>query len=79
MLSARSIFLNSLGQARNLSGLYDYLTAIVAIPFPFDDLLRAQVVYVLSAYDKLAHDLIRIGMVETYAGRRLPRTGTSRS
>jgi hypothetical protein len=37
----------------------------------FDDLLRFQIVYSVSALDKLIHDLIRIGMVQIFIGTRL--------
>jgi hypothetical protein len=70
MLNAKAAFLRNVADARNLSGLYDYLTSTVSVPFPFDDLLRAQIVYTLSAYDKLVHDVIRIGMVQIFTGRR---------
>jgi len=37
---------------------------------PYDDLLRSQVVYAVSAFDKLIHDLVRIGMVQIFSGAR---------
>jgi hypothetical protein len=70
MLDAKALFQSSMRSAEDLTGLYDYLLKTHSVPFPFDDLLRAQVMYVLSAFDKLAHDLIRIGMVQTYLGKR---------
>jgi hypothetical protein len=72
MLRAAATFENSMAEAGNLTVLHDYLTTIVKVPFSFDDLLRSQIVYALSAFDKLLHDLIRIGMVEMYTGRRVP-------
>src|SRR5215469_12742997 len=50
--------------------------AIIAFksPLRFDDILRSQVVYSVSAFDKLLHDLIRIGMVATFCGTRSPTT-----
>jgi hypothetical protein len=38
----------------------------------FDDLLRFQIVYAVSAFDKLIHDLVRIGMVDIFTGKRSP-------
>jgi hypothetical protein len=38
----------------------------------FDDLLRFQIVYSVSALDKLIHDLVRIGMVQSFTGQRSP-------
>ncbi|MGD0639231.1 MAG: HEPN domain-containing protein [Roseiarcus sp.] len=72
MLRAVAIFDASIVEARNLTALHGYLTQSVRAPYPFDDLLRSQVVYAVSAFDKLLHDLIRVGMVETYVGRRVP-------
>jgi len=71
MLNAKASFASNLNAARNLGGLYDFLSQTVNVPLAFDDLLRAQVVYAMSAYDKLIHDLIRIGMVEIFVGRRI--------
>lgn len=70
MHSALADFKLSIQSAKDLSGLYQYLTTTHAVPFPFDDLLRSQVVYTVSAFDKLMHDIIRIGMGETFTGSR---------
>jgi hypothetical protein len=70
MLNARAAFNASIQTARSLSGLYDYLSQTHAVPFSFDDLLRSQIMYAVSAFDKLMHDLVRIGMVETFTGAR---------
>lgn len=72
MLSALKIFDDNIAAARHLAHLFDYLTEKVAGPLLFDDLLRSQVVYSVSALDKLIHDVVRIGMLEVYAGTRLP-------
>ena len=52
--------------------LYDYLDNIVKPPYDYSDLLRWQWAQSVSALDKLIHDLIRIGMVQTYQGLRTP-------
>lgn len=39
-------------------------------PFSYDDLLRSQIVYSVSAFDKLMHDLIRVGMVAIFTSVR---------
>jgi RiboL-PSP-HEPN len=46
------------------------LSTSVAIPEQFEDLLRSQVVNAVSAFDKLMHDLIRIGMVNIFENQR---------
>jgi len=63
-------FAANIADARSLTGLYDFLTLKVPSPFSYDDLLRSQIVYSVSAFDKLLHDLIRIGMVEIFKGVR---------
>lgn len=74
MLNARGVFHNNIRQANELGALYDYLSNTVPIPEQFDDLLRSQVVNAVSAFDKLMHDLIRIGMVRIFENQR-PSTG----
>jgi hypothetical protein len=72
MHNCKTVFVESLVEARNLDGLFAFLSQTINVPFPFDDLLRAQVVNVMSAYDKLVHDLIRIGMMQIFVGARPP-------
>lgn len=72
MLNAKGVFERNIQQANELGALYDYLSTTVAIPQPFDDLLRSQVVNAVSAFDKLMHDLIRIGMVRIFENQRPP-------
>lgn len=74
MIQARLVFEENINQAKKLGSLYQYLSAVAMIPESFEDLLRAQIVYSLSAFDKLIHDLIRIGMVQIFIGARLPTT-----
>src|ERR1700694_6058044 len=70
MHRALATFTASITDARSLTGLYDFLTASVPSPFSYEDLLRSQIVYSVSAFDKLMHDLVRIGMVATFASLR---------
>lgn len=72
MFNAKRIFHNNIRQANELGGLYDLMSQSVAIPEQFDDLLRSQVVNAVSAFDKLMHDLIRIGMVRIFENQRRP-------
>lgn len=74
MLNAKGVFHKNIRQAIELGALYDHLSHTVAIPEQFDDLLRSQIVNALSAFDKLMHDLIRIGMVRIFESQR-PATG----
>lgn len=70
MLNAKGVFHKNIRQANELGGLYDHLSNLVDIPEQFDDLLRSQIVYAVSALDKLMHDLIRIGMVKMFENQR---------
>ena len=70
MLNSKGAFQYNIQQANELGALYDYLSNTVPIPEQFDDLLRSQIVNAVSAFDKLMHDLIRIGMVEIFENQR---------
>lgn len=72
MLNAKGVFQKNIRQANELGVLYDHLSNTMAIPEQFDDLLRSQIVNATSAFDKLLHDLIRIGMVRIFEGQRPP-------
>jgi hypothetical protein len=72
MLSALAVFERNIDEARHLTSLYDYLSGQISLPYPFEDLLRAQLVYAVGAFDKLIHDVIRIGMLESFLGVRAP-------
>ena len=75
MHNAHALFHRNLALARDLSGLHELLSNIVTVPKTFDDLLRSQLVYAVSAFDKFMHDLVRIGMIEIFMGSRV---GTSK-
>lgn len=70
MHNAYALFQRNMASARDVSVLHEHLTKQVALPHSFDDLLRSQIVYAVSALDKLIHDLVRIGMMEIFAGTR---------
>jgi hypothetical protein len=72
MLRALALFDENIASARHLANLHRYLATKVAGPLSFDDILRSQVMYAVSAFDKLMHDLIRIGIMEIYTGARQP-------
>ena len=71
MLKALNIFNESIDNAKALSSLYSFLILHVKVPYSYDDLLRSQIVYSVSAFDKLLHDLIKFGIMACYAGKRL--------
>lgn len=72
MLNAKGVFHKNIQQVNELGALYSHLSDLVNIPEQFDDLLRSQIVNAVSAFDKLMHDLIRIGMVQIFENSRPP-------
>lgn len=71
MLRAFNQFQQSLNFIKELDALYVHLKNNLQLPNDLSDLLRAQWVYSVSALDKLIHELIRIGMIEAFQGRRI--------
>ena len=65
------LFQQNIDESKRLSALYEYTSTHLA-SMNFDDILRSQIVYCISALDKFIHDLIRIGMLEIFAGTRTP-------
>lgn len=70
MFRSINIFKNNINDSKNLSNIYEFLNRSIVASISFDDLLRAQFIYSVSAFDKLIHDLIRIGMIDIFLGRR---------
>lgn len=70
MYSSLAAYRNNIASVRELATLHDYLYTNLKSPMTFDDLLRFQIVYSVSALDKLIHDIIRIGMVQIFIGTR---------
>lgn len=65
------IFQSNIKDADALGDVFQYLTSSVGNAFSFDDLLRSKIVYSVSAFDKLIHDLVRRGMVDIFIGNRV--------
>ena len=72
MNSAFRSFEKEIDSAGELTALFEFANQQIVAPFSFEDLLRAQLVYTMSAFDKLIHDLVRIGMVQSFLGTRPP-------
>lgn len=66
------VFRANLQDADALAGVFEFLTNTVGGPLSFDDLLRSKIVYSVSAFDKLIHDLVKRGMIEIFVGKRPP-------
>jgi hypothetical protein len=62
MQTAHNQFLHNIRYIRELDSLYHFLKDTQNLPNDLSDLLRAELVYAVSALDKLVHELIKIGM-----------------
>lgn len=56
----------------NVEVLHNYFEKTMAVSVDTSDLLRWQWVQCISAFDKFVHDLVRVGMLEIFAGNRMP-------
>lgn len=71
MLRAKQRFDSGITRIRNLDSLYIHLTSNLHLPeTDVSDILRSEVVYAVSSFDKFIHDVVRQGMVETFTGTR---------
>jgi RiboL-PSP-HEPN len=72
MQHIQSQFLSNITSIREIDTLYQYLKNDLHLANDFSDLLRSEIVYAVSALDKLVHELVRFGMIETFKGLRTP-------
>lgn len=70
MKSAHDQFLLNLSRVRDLGGLHASLATSTTSALDLSDLLRAQIVLAVSAFDTLIHELVRIGILEAASGAR---------
>ncbi|MGL6352140.1 MAG: HEPN domain-containing protein [Aeromonas sp.] len=63
-------FRDSIADARRLRSLYTHCVDDLHLPGDYSDLLRMDIVYCMSALDKLIHDIVNSGMVDIYCGRK---------
>ncbi len=73
MHNALSAFEANIKDVLEIDALYVHLRDTLKVPLILDDLLRSQIVYAVSAFDKLIHDLVKIGILEIFSGHR-PQT-----
>lgn len=69
MFNSLGLFEKNIKDSSQLLALYEFSSKNLP-GMVFDDLLRAHLVYSVSAFDKLIHDIIKIGMVEIFLNRR---------
>ena len=64
-------FVDNYRYIRELDSLFLFLKGTLKLNNDLSDLLRSEIVYSVSALDTLIHNLIRVGMVQSYYGTRL--------
>lgn len=72
MQQALNHFGQNVAKVRDLHGLYGSLKAATTDAIDLSDLLRAEIVLVVSALDAFVHELVLIGMLETQNALRPP-------
>lgn len=73
MLSSIEQFQENIKRVRALGGLHAAFDKATTSAVDLTDILRAQIVMVVSALDYYIHEITRIGMLEVYDGKR-PQT-----
>jgi hypothetical protein len=63
-------FQQNIQHVRNLRGIYAAVQALTTSVLDLSDLLRAQIVMLVSAMDHYVHGIARLGMLEIQAGVR---------
>lgn len=73
MLDILQQFRDDIERVQTLGALYDILSQQITSDLDLTDLLRSQIVMVVSALDHYIHEITRVGMLEVYEGKR-PQT-----
>ena len=70
MKAALNRFRESVSKTKETHGLYCALEDTVGKSLDLTDLLRGEVVMLISSFDYYIHELVRIGIKEVYQGLR---------
>ena len=73
MLSPIEQFRENVARVRDLGGLHQAFGELTTPAVDLTDMLRAQIVMIVSALDHYIHEITRVGMLEVYDGTR-PQT-----
>ena len=73
MLSPIEQFRENMARVQTLGGLHQAFDQQTTLAVDLSDLLRAQIVMIVSALDHYIHEITRVGMLEVYDGAR-PQT-----
>lgn len=72
MTSALTIFKFGINETRKMTFVYEHFVNELKIPpHEVSDILRAQIVNSVSAFDRLIHELVNIGVIEMFLGQRV--------
>src|SRR3989304_777606 len=78
MHSAIQHFRSNIERVKAVGGLYEGISHLTTPAIDATDLLRAQIVLVVSALDHSIHEVTRLGMLEVFNGVRQPTTAFRR-
>lgn len=78
MKAAIDQFRVNISRARNLGAVYKAINAQTTGALDLSDILRAELVMGVSALDQYIHELTRLGMLDSYYGRRVKTSAFSR-
>ncbi|QOJ19393.1 MAG: hypothetical protein HRU77_00990 [Gammaproteobacteria bacterium] len=70
MQKAINQFNGNINAINEMGSLYHHLTNVLKLPNDLSDILRSQIVYSVSALDKLIHELVKCGMLQAFKGQR---------
>ncbi len=70
MQSAFTQFQENIKRVKALMGVYNAINSSTTAVMDSSDVLRAAIVFAVSALDKFIHDVTRIGMLEIFQGER---------
>ncbi|MEY3760802.1 MAG: hypothetical protein RIR39_2293 [Pseudomonadota bacterium] len=70
MQKAFEQFNSNIKAVKEMDALYYHLTSDLKLPNDLSDILRSQLVYAVSALDKLTHELVKIGMLQAFINQR---------
>src|SRR5437879_200194 len=70
MQAAIDQFRNNMQRVQDFQSLYTALVRQVSSAVELDDILRATLVMAVSALDHFVHEVVRLGMMEIWIGKR---------
>lgn len=70
MQEALDQFVENVARVRDLGALVDNLQAQTTNALDLSDILRAELVLSVSALDHYVHEVVRLGMIESFRGTR---------